>query len=170
MPFELVLGGTRSGKSLWAEKRLLGQCAGLSRKPFYLATSSELDPGRLKAHLARRGDAFKTLEIENPDQIADTVSNLDGPVLIDSIGNLVTRVIGYEHERILELVDQLINALCARDAHAVVVSEEVGLSVHAATSLGRDFTDIMGRANQNLAEQAKAVHLIVAGIPLVLKS
>jgi len=34
---------------------------------------------------------------------------------------------------------------------------------------GRDYRDLLGRANQELARQADVVYLMVAGLPLMIK-
>jgi adenosyl cobinamide kinase/adenosyl cobinamide phosphate guanylyltransferase len=65
-------------------------------------------------------------------------------------------------------VDSLVAALQSRSGQTIVVSEEVGLSVHAPTELGRRFTDVMGTLNQAVAALATDVWLVVAGRALPL--
>ena len=55
------------------------------------------------------------------------------------------------------------------DADAVVVSSEVGQSLVATSSLGRQFQDLLGTVNQAMAAAADAVTLVVAGIPVRVK-
>ncbi|NNN22240.1 MAG: cobinamide kinase, partial [Acidimicrobiales bacterium] len=52
---------------------------------------------------------------------------------------------------------------------SVIVSEEVGLSVHGADEISRDFVDKVGALNQEIAKIASSVFLIVAGraVPLM---
>ncbi|MCU1428360.1 MAG: cobP, partial [Actinomycetia bacterium] len=47
--------------------------------------------------------------------------------------------------------------------HTIVVSEEVGLGVHAPSEVGRHFADVVGSVNQRVAAIADRVLLVVAG-------
>jgi adenosylcobinamide kinase/adenosylcobinamide-phosphate guanylyltransferase len=51
-----------------------------------------------------------------------------------------------------------------------MVSSEVGMSLVPAEPLGRRFQDLLGTVNQRIAATATEVHLVVAGIPLEIKS
>jgi adenosylcobinamide kinase / adenosylcobinamide-phosphate guanylyltransferase len=51
----------------------------------------------------------------------------------------------------------------------LVVSNELGMSLHAPTELGRKFVDLQGLVNQYIAARASAVVLMVAGIPHYVK-
>jgi adenosylcobinamide kinase/adenosylcobinamide-phosphate guanylyltransferase len=62
----------------------------------------------------------------------------------------------------------LLDWRAAAGAHLIVVSNEVGLAPVPLTPLGRAFADILGRANQRLADAADAAYLVVAGQPLDL--
>jgi len=50
------------------------------------------------------------------------------------------------------------------------VSNEVGAGIVPADKTSRLYRDLLGRANQMLAQQADEVLMMVAGIPLPLKS
>ena len=65
-------------------------------------------------------------------------------------------------------VDDLCAALAERPGNTVVVSEEVGLSVHPPTAAGRAFVDALGSLNQAVAVVAGEVLLVVAGRVLPL--
>ena len=56
------------------------------------------------------------------------------------------------------------------DLPQVSASNEVGGGIVPTTRVGRRFRDLQGWANQILAEEAASVTLVVAGLPLVLKS
>jgi nicotinate-nucleotide--dimethylbenzimidazole phosphoribosyltransferase len=62
----------------------------------------------------------------------------------------------------------LCRALRTRAGDTVVVSEEVGLSVHAPTAAGRAFADRLGEANHAVAAVADRTLLVVAGRAVVL--
>ena len=55
-----------------------------------------------------------------------------------------------------------------RTGDTVVVSEEVGLSVHPTTEAGRRFVDVLGEVNRAVGDAADRVLLVVAGrvVPL----
>ncbi|WP_246086016.1 bifunctional adenosylcobinamide kinase/adenosylcobinamide-phosphate guanylyltransferase [Pseudonocardia hydrocarbonoxydans] len=170
----LVLGGTRSGKSGYAESLLPADAA-----VRYLATAARR-PGdaewdaRLDAHRARRPAAWET--VESPD-VAALVRAGGGPLLVDDLGTWVTGVLDDTGAwdaptvpagvgaRVAELVD----AVAAAPGRVVLVSAEVGLGVVPATRSGRVFRDELGALNAALAAVADEVVLLVAGLTLRLK-
>lgn len=173
----LVLGGTASGKSAFAEAR----AAALGRSVIYVATAEARDDEmrrRIARHRSRRPGTWPTLEATR--DLAKWLHGLPRTdvVLVDSLGMLVTNHMGPAHRRgpsIPQLHTALerdlgdLGALCSeRDSHLVLVSEEVGLSLVPMVAQGRRFTEILGFLNQRVAATADEVILIVAGraIPL----
>jgi hypothetical protein len=67
-------------------------------------------------------------------------------------------------------VDDLLVALRETGATLIAVSNEVGLGVVPEYPIARLYRDELGRANRRLAEAADEVYLLVAGIPVELKS
>ena len=51
----------------------------------------------------------------------------------------------------------------------IIVSNEVGMGIVPESALGREFRDLQGWLNQDLATIADTVLFIIAGLPLVLK-
>ena len=153
----LVLGGARSGKSAAAEV-----IAGKLRQPVtYLATLTDAgsDPdltSRIEAHRARRAASWTTVQAEH--QLAAHVARLSGTLLLDSLGPWVALT-----RPDASSLDALARALANRDGDSVVVSDEVGMSVHPSTVLGREFRDELGSANAAVASVADHVLLVVAG-------
>jgi adenosylcobinamide kinase/adenosylcobinamide-phosphate guanylyltransferase len=84
-------------------------------------------------------------------------------VLVDSLGTWVAG-----HPDLAADIDGLIAVLTARGAATVVVSEEVGLSIHPGSDVGRRFVDAVGEANRRVADVATTVLLVVAGRVLAL--
>ncbi len=160
----LVLGGTRSGKSEVAESI----ASTLGPKVTYVATA-EVDPSdadhvaRVAAHQARRPPGWSTIECEAPADLPRVLREIDSPVLVDSLGTWVTK-----HPEMNVESSDLLAALASRIAPAVIVSEEVGLAVHPPSELGRRYVDAVGRLNQQVAEVADRVLLVVAGRVLEL--
>ena len=64
---------------------------------------------------------------------------------------------------------ELLAAWTTTRAHVVLVSPEVGSGVIPATTSGRLFADLLGRATTALAGAADEVHQVVAGQPRRLK-
>ena len=159
----LVLGGIRSGKSAVAERIAAAAGAG---PVTYVATGSATDDamaGRIAAHRARRPADWDTLEVASAEEAASVLRSTPGTVLLDSLGTLLARSDALELD-----AGPLCDALVGRDGDAVVVSEEVGLSVHPATEAGRRFADSLGTLNQAVAGVADEVLLVVAGRTLSL--
>lgn len=63
----------------------------------------------------------------------------------------------------------LLHRLRAMPCHCILVSSEVGHSLVADTPLGRQFQDVLGLVNQELAAAAHQVYLAVAGLPIQIK-
>jgi len=139
--------------------------AGLGDVVTYVATAA-VDPTdadharRVEAHRARRPAAWPTVEVGA--DLATVLASITGPVIIDSLGTWVAACDFDVDET------ELCAALRKRVAPTVVVSEEVGLSVHPPTELGVRFEDALGRVNRAVADLADDVWLVVAGRALAL--
>ena len=66
--------------------------------------------------------------------------------------------------------DKLLVLTAMSDQSFVFVSSEVGMSLVPVEPLGRRFQDILGTVNQRIAATATEVHMLVAGIPVEIKS
>ena len=163
----LVLGGTRSGKSVVAES-MAARLAGPDGAVTYVATA-QLDPtdadhaARIDAHRSRRPASWTTVECDRPADLPDLLRATDGVVLLDSLGTWVTG-----HPDLDPDAGPLVDALRARRGTNIVVSEEVGLAPHAPTELGRRFADALGQANQAVSAVADHALLVVAGRAITL--
>ncbi|HEX9969114.1 MAG TPA: bifunctional adenosylcobinamide kinase/adenosylcobinamide-phosphate guanylyltransferase [Acidimicrobiales bacterium] len=158
----LVLGGARSGKSEVAE-RLASR---LGEPVTYVATGTAADDdadmaARIERHRARRPASWATVEA-GPD-LGDVLRGIEGPVLLDALGTWLAGSRDFA-------VDgrDLCVALRERSGDTVVVSDEVGMGVHPSSELGRRFRDALGLLNQDVAEVADEVLLVVAGRALRL--
>ncbi|MFY9782566.1 MAG: bifunctional adenosylcobinamide kinase/adenosylcobinamide-phosphate guanylyltransferase [Acidimicrobiales bacterium] len=157
----LVLGGARSGKSQFAED--IARCA--NAPVTYVATLSVDDDAELKvrveAHRLRRPPDWNTVECR--DDLATLLVSTTGTVLVDSLGPWLAGQPSMNPDTIA-----LCDALRTRQFDTIVVSDEVGQGVHPETALGREFRDALGRLNQEVANVADAVYLVVAGRALSL--
>ena len=178
----LVLGGIRSGKSAYAEE--LAAELGAGRPVTYIVTGTVTDDEmaeRVRRHRERRPSEWRTIEAPlNPvGALREAGINHEGePVLLlDSLDGWVSNLL-IEHEgmspgelegRTVGAVRRFASFVGETDADAVVVSSEVGHSLVATSSLGRQFQDLLGTVNQAMAADADAVTLVVAGIPVRVK-
>ena len=176
----LILGGIKSGKSVFAEN-LVKEKSGFT---VYLATGQPGDDEmkhRIRAHQQRRPDSWETLEesIDMVTNLRTSLSRNNGPVLVllDSLDGWASNyLIEYEHEDYKNLdtlaLDHLsgfLNLINESDVDAFIVSSEVGSGLVSTNSLGRRFQDLLGVLNQTAAFESEIVYLVTAGIPVKLK-
>ncbi len=166
----LVGGGVRSGKSSFAVE--LAQDLG-SRRAF-VATARPSDDEmrtRIDRHRRDRQNAFTT--IEEPLALADALASLDAcdVVVVDCLTHWLSNLLVREDpvERILEQVDGVVAVLASRRFHAVLVTNEVGMSIHPPTALGRAFVEVSGWAHQRIARSADEIYLAVLGTVIQIR-
>lgn len=164
----LVLGGARSGKSAYAERRAESYAC----DKVYIATAEVTDSemaDRIRHHQDRRGSGWRT--IEAPLDLADALREHVSPdrvILIDCVTVWINNLMF--HDRAVEpAVADLCAALAKAKGYVVVVSNEVGFGIVPENALARRFQDYAGRANQMIAAVADEVVLVVAGLPLTVK-
>ncbi len=170
----LVLGGIRSGKSLWAES-FIAQSEISAPCVRYVATGAVPDNDdawvrRVADHRDRRPPTWST--VESVDVAGSLRSDPDTPTIVDDLGGWLTAVLdrrGWTGAPIDAEVDDLLAAIGETAADLVLVSPEVGLTVIPATESGRRFADELGALNQRLADRCQQVVLVVAGQPLWIK-
>jgi adenosylcobinamide kinase/adenosylcobinamide-phosphate guanylyltransferase len=164
----LVLGGARSGKSVFAEN-LIGD-SGLAR--IYLATATAEDDemrSRISHHRDRRGDGWVT--VEEPVALVDALTREathGRAVLVDCLTLWLSNLMFAERDPEIE-GHRLTRFLEVAKYPIVLVSNEVGLGLVPETPLGRKFRDAQGRLNQIVAATVPNVVFIAAGLPLWLK-
>jgi adenosylcobinamide kinase/adenosylcobinamide-phosphate guanylyltransferase len=164
----LVLGGARSGKSVFAE-RLIAD-SGLSR--IYLATATAGDDEmttKIAHHKKQRGDGWTT--VEEPLALVDALTReatRGRAVLVDCLTLWLSNLMFAERDPEVE-ARRLTRFLGVARYPVVFVSNEVGLGLVPETPLGRAFRDAQGRLNQIVAAAVPNVIFIAAGLPLWLK-
>jgi len=165
-----VLGGARSGKS----RHAVAVQPPRARVTF-IATAQAGDgdmAARIARHRAERPSHWTT--IEEPLDVAARLCALRGAdaILVDCVtvwvANLMLR--GDADEAILGAADTVARLLPACAFDVTLVSNEVGEGVHPETEAGLRFRDLLGSVNQRLAAACDRVVLMVAGLPLVLKT
>jgi len=164
--FTLVLGGARSGKSRYAENLI----AALPPPWMYVATAQAGDhemAARIRAHRARRGANWRTLEA--PRDLKSALAACENaPTLVDCLTLWLSNLMQVEADIDAE-IGVLEQSLAAAAAPLVLVANEVGSGIVPEFPLGRRFRDWQGMLNQRIAARAERVVLMVAGLPLALK-
>ena len=164
----LVLGGARSGKSVFAEQLI--DHSNLTR--IYLATATAGDDEmtkRIAQHRSRRGDGWTT--VEEPLALVDTLTReavRGRAVLVDCLTLWLSNIMHAERDPEIE-ARRLARFLGVAKYPIVFVSNEVGMGLVPETPLGRAFRDAQGRLNQIVAAAVPQVAFIAAGLPLWLK-
>jgi len=165
-----ITGGARSGKSNYAQQQALA----ISPNPVYVATA-KLYPDdrefkqRIHRHIADRDDRWTSIE----EQLYPSRLPLENKVVvIDCVTLWLTNFFSlftYDVQKSLEAFQREINALQKINACFFIISNEIGMGVHAETEIGRKFTDLQGWANQYTAKVADKVVLMISGIPMIIK-
>ncbi len=168
----------RSGKSSFAQELALK----LNQPVLFVATAEAGDEEmrrRIEQHKQRRPAAWDTLEVTT--DIGSHISQKMGGsqvVIVDCITLLVNNIFGqYKdqtdasliEEKVAEETDKLIKCIQQSDATFIIVTNEIGLGLVPTGEMSRLYRDLLGEANQRLAQVADEVYLIVAGLPVQIK-
>ncbi|MBL1242217.1 MAG: bifunctional adenosylcobinamide kinase/adenosylcobinamide-phosphate guanylyltransferase [OCS116 cluster bacterium] len=173
---QLILGGARSGKSLFAENLALDLHAenlknSASANLIYIATSPPIDDEmdeRINAHKTRRADVWQT--IEQPINVAETLATMSAKstILIDCLTLWINNLI-FKNLNVEQHFDALCQAVVESPANIIMVSNELGMGLVPEDKLSREFRDYQGQLNQLMAQKVDKVAFVVAGLPLWVK-
>jgi len=169
----LILGGARSGKNEFAQA-LARQRGG--DDVLFVATAEALDDemrARIRNHRAARPAGWRMLEA--PRDIARAVQSAsERVVLVDCITLWVSNVLLAEENAAAEVMVRELGGLLewyrTAQCEMIVVSNEVGMGIVPDSALGRAYRDLLGLVNKRIAEVADEVFLLVAGVPVEIKS
>jgi len=163
-----ITGGQRSGKSSFGQKLAENK----SKHPVFLATARTWDDdfkARIVRHQEDRASNWTTIEEET------NISRLEltgRTVLLDCITLWLTNIFHdntYDPEQTLQVAREELRKLLVKDCTLIVISNEIGMGVHAESESSRKFADIQGWVNQLIASEADEAYLMVSGLPLKLK-
>jgi adenosylcobinamide kinase / adenosylcobinamide-phosphate guanylyltransferase len=169
----LILGGARSGKSRYG----LGLAARGPAPRLFVATCEPRDDemeARIEAHQRERGSDWISQEI--PLKLAAALNEAQdryGVVLVDCLTMWVSNLLlqeGASPGGIQTACEDLLGVLAKTVTPTVLVSNEVGWGIVPDNPLARQFRDQAGWLHQRLAQVADLVVLVVAGIPVLIKS
>ena len=195
--FILILGGARSGKSRFAQRLAakLGERVLFVATGEPLDAEMAL---RIKEHKRVRPENWRTLEInikvgqKLKDQIGDAevvlldcLTLLVSNIIMHPISNVILnrsserseeavknleKVNSAEAEKqVIAEVQELFECIDRYEGNFIVVSNEVGLGLVPDNKLGRIYRDLLGKANQLLAQHASEVYFMVSGMPVKIK-
>ncbi|HZP34016.1 MAG TPA: bifunctional adenosylcobinamide kinase/adenosylcobinamide-phosphate guanylyltransferase [Candidatus Acidoferrales bacterium] len=168
----LVLGGAQSGKSYYAQ-RLATEFQVVT----FIATAQASDGEmreKIARHRAERPAGWRTIEAPFDLSARIRSESRDADALVVDcltvyVSNLMSRrkrgSCNQKHH-----IDNLCGALQEVSIPVIVVSNEVGSGVVPPYRSGRVFRDFLGQMNRRVAEIAGTVVLMIAGLPLIVKS
>lgn len=164
-----ITGGERSGKSSYAQQL----AESLSPNPIYLATARIWDDNfkeRVDRHLSDRDERWTTIEEEKH---ISKHNFTDKVVVIDCVTLWLTNFFVDTQNNVsesLNLAKQEFNKLANNPkATIIIISNEIGMGLHASTAMGRKFVELQGWMNQYIAKNADKAIFMVSGLPLPIK-
>jgi adenosylcobinamide kinase / adenosylcobinamide-phosphate guanylyltransferase len=167
----LVLGGAQSGKSYYAQ-----QVAAQFEHVTFIATGRTTDAEmrrKIARHRRERPAGWKT--IESPLDLHEAIRSESQDahvILVDCLTVYVANVMGARKSKSnpKECIESVCEAIRESKACVVVVSNEVGSGVVPPYRSGRIYRDLLGQMNQQIAQIADKVVLMIAGMPVTVKN
>jgi adenosylcobinamide kinase/adenosylcobinamide-phosphate guanylyltransferase len=165
----LITGGERSGKSGYGQNLALS----LSNNPMYVATARNWDGDfekRIDRHQKDRDENW--INVEKEKHLSEI--DFSGKVaMVDCVTLWLTNFFvdtKNDVELCLEQAKKELDAVLEqKDITLIIITNEIGMGVHASTHIGRKFTELQGWMNQYIAQKADKVVLMVSGIPVPIK-
>ena len=187
----LVTGGSGSGKSEYAENRLLDLRETWMRnveeyhknydkkmpESYYIATMFPYDEEsrqRVKRHRAMRAEKqFETIECYN--NLKKISFEKSGFILLECISNLIANEryqengCGLERQKLAEYVVEEVGYCVENAIHIVIVTNEVQSDGIRYDDETMHYQEVLGIVNRRLAQLSDETWEIVCGIPVRVK-
>jgi adenosylcobinamide kinase / adenosylcobinamide-phosphate guanylyltransferase len=170
MSLVVIVGGARSGKSRLA----LELASDAAREVLFVATAEALDgemAERIAAHRAERPPGWTT--VEEPVELRGALESVDDEAtcVVDCLSLWVSNLLlrGDESAAVEVEARACAELAASRGGRTIAVTNEVGLGVVPATSLGRSYRDLLGSVNRIWVEAADRAAFVVAGRLLPLE-
>ena len=163
-----ITGGERSGKSRYAQDLALQ----LSDNPIYIATSRVWDKEfqqRINRHVSDRDNRWTTIEEEK--QFSKVIQPKKVYV-IDCVTLWLTNFFtDFKNDINITYAEAIkeVNLLTEIDTTLIIISNEIGMGIHAQNEVSRKFTELQGWVNQYIGSKADKATFMVSGLPLTLK-
>ncbi len=145
---------------------------GLSDRPVYLATSRKWDADfekRVKRHQGERDDRWENWEEEKSIGQLNISHRV---VVMDCITLWLTNWfldLEQDIDACLQNAKKELELLFDQDATLIIISNEIGMGVHAESHIGRKFVALQGWVNQFTAKRADKAIFMVSGLPVHIK-
>ena len=155
-----ITGGTKSGKSEFAEHL----AKGIKELSYVALSENNIDDEewQKKINIHRKRRPKDWLLIETTD-LLNTLSQEDGPLLIDSIGGFVMETIEREHNEWLKKMHLLISLLKKRNSITFIVGEQVGWSLVSEYKIGNTYIERIGELQKRITKISKDNWLALNG-------
>ncbi len=167
----MITGGSGSGKSAYAEDRILAYGEG---NRVYIATMEpfgEEGAKRIQRHRKlRAGKGFST--VERYTDLAGLAVPAGSYVLLECMSNLVANEMFRPDgagEGLLEEILLGVEKLCAQAAQVCIVTNDIFSECLGYEGETVRYQESLGAVNQTLARRADEVVEVVYGIPVILK-
>jgi adenosylcobinamide kinase / adenosylcobinamide-phosphate guanylyltransferase len=167
----LILGGARSGKSRYAQ-----ELASAFQSVVFIATARPNDSEmrrRIAEHRRQRSSSWTTVEsAENLDRVLGEQGRTADLLLVDCLTLYLANIMGRKRSQwhqVRSHMRRLCEAVRKTRASIVIVSNEVGSGIVPVYRSGREYRDLLGELNQQIATVADRVVFMVAGLPLTVK-
>ncbi len=169
----LVLGGAKSGKSLFAETLAIQS----GKELVYIATAQSHDnemEQRISLHQQRRVEQnVNWITVEESIALAKVIqqeSSYSRLILIDCLTLWMSNLlVSLNEDKQQTEIEALFTCLEKCPSDLIFVSNETGLGVVPMNHLSRQFIDLSGSLHQRMARCSDRVIMTIAGLPLVLK-
>ena len=173
----LIIGGSGSGKSEYAENYLMKCSKGVQK--YYIATMQVYDAEGQKKVLRhqklREGKGFLT--IEQPKELQQAIDKMlpgENEALLECISNLTANemfsdMVPENEEIVIEKITKGVRELSQALRHLVIVSNNVFEDGRVYDDTTMAYIRAMGKINASLAQMADEVIEVVVGIPVMLK-
>ena len=177
MPLILITGGSRSGKSAFAQQK----AEQIGGQKIFIATCPHTDPEmdeRIRRHQQdRQGRGWQT--VEEPIQLTEQLCSFTQGVtiLIDCLTLWINNLMYAAEQENSELTEdqaaeaaqQLADTASFCEGTVILVTNEVGSGIVPDNAMARHYRDLVGRCNQVIARQADQVFLVTCGIAQQIK-
>ncbi len=174
----LIIGGSGSGKSAYAEEYLYSLSG--EKKKYYIATMQACDAEskkKIEKHRRLRNEkGFSTIEqFVDIQKAAERMEEGEKAALLECISNLAANEmfageVPKTEEVVAEKIVKGIELLSKDLTHLVIVSNNVFEDGKVYDKTTMAYIRAMGRINEKLAELSDEAVEVVVGIPLVVKS
>lgn len=170
----IILGGSASGKSEFAETLAVQEQIESSGRRLYVATMQAFDEEsqkRIQKHREqRRGKGFVT--VEQYRDVEKIEAQKEDIVLLECMSNLLANEMYAGSNVVTEVVAKVIHSIRRLEekcGHLIIVSNDVFHDGCAYSEETMQYLDYLGRINRELSRRANRVVEVVCGIPIEIE-